>query len=205
MKAPRTSSLALAAATILALAVYAPPVRAHCDTMTGPVVSSARVALDKRDVTPVLRWVKPDAEREVRDAFARTLAVRGQGGAQTRELADRYFFETVVRLHRAGEGEPFTGLKATADDPGGVIAAADAAVSGGSADALVNLVTRQVNAGIRERFARVVEAKKHASDSVEAGRRYVAAYVEYVHYVESVGGGAGEAAHAKDATGHAVR
>src|ERR1035437_4050931 len=33
--------------------------RSHCDTMSGPVVQAAKVALEKKDVTPVLMWVKP--------------------------------------------------------------------------------------------------------------------------------------------------
>jgi len=33
-----------------------------------------------------------------------------------------------------------------------------------------------------------VEARKHADESVEAGRKYVAAYVEYIHYVEGIRG-----------------
>jgi hypothetical protein len=40
--------------------------------------------------------------------------------------------------------------------------------------------------GIQKRFAVAVERKKHAADSVEAGREYVEAYVDYIHFVESV-------------------
>ncbi len=155
---------------------------AHCDTMGGPVVMTAQAALEKRDVTPVLKWVKPDQEAEIREAFQKTLAVRALG-SQARELADTYFFETLVRLHRAGEGAPYTGLKpAGAVEP--AVAAADKALETGAADELVQHVTDAVASGIRERFARAYEARKHADDSVEAGREFVEAYVEFTHYAE---------------------
>jgi len=44
--------------------------------------------------------------------------------------------------------------------------------------------TAQAVEGIRRRFALAAEKRKHAEESVEAGREFVQAYVEYVHYVE---------------------
>ncbi len=156
---------------------------AHCDTMNGPVVTEAKVALEKGDVTPVLKWVKKDNEEEIRAAFKKTMAVRGKG-PEARELADMYFFETLVRAHRAGEGEPYTGIKAVPVEP--IVAASDKALETGSVDDLSKQVTGDVAAGIRERFEKAVEKKKHANNSVEAGREYVKAYVEYTHYVEEL-------------------
>jgi hypothetical protein len=40
--------------------------------------------------------------------------------------------------------------------------------------------------GVNERFSIVLEAKKHKDESVEAGRAYVAAYVQFMHYVEGI-------------------
>jgi hypothetical protein len=155
---------------------------AHCDTLSGPVVTAARVALQRGDVTPVLKWVKETEEREVRDAFLRTMAVRG-ASAEARELADLYFFETLVRLHRQGEGEPYTGLKpAGAIDP--AIESADRALETGSVNDVVTALAGRLEAGIRERFALVQTRQKHADESVAAGREYVMAYVEFIHYVE---------------------
>jgi hypothetical protein len=167
---------------------------AHCDTLDGPVVGTARAALEKGDVTPVLKWVKKEHELEIRVAFARTLAVRSKG-PEAKELADTYFFETLVRLHRAGEGAPYTGLKPAGTDPGPAVAGADAALEGGSVEGLVKLVTGDVAGGIRERFVRAATAQKHADESVQAGREYVEAYVEYVHYVERLHAVASEGAH----------
>lgn len=156
---------------------------AHCDTLNGPVVQAARLALEKGDVTPVLKWVKKEHEQEIRAAFKQTLAVRAQGPA-ARELADRYFFETLVRLHRAGEGAPYSGLKPAGTDLGPAVPAADQALESESVDALVKLLTDEVAGGVRRRFAYALETKKGAEASVEAGRRFVEAYVEYMHYVE---------------------
>jgi hypothetical protein len=176
---------AIVTVATLGLLVYSAPARAHCDTLSGPVVTAARAALATKDLQPVLKWVRPEAEPEVKSVFAQVLAVRSQGAA-ARELADRHFFETVVRLHRAGEGAPYTGLKAQAEDPAGLIAASDRALDARSSDALVGKVTSAVTAGLRERYSRVVETKKHADDSVEAGRAFVNAYVQYVHFVEAL-------------------
>ncbi|HSF24177.1 MAG TPA: DUF6448 family protein [Blastocatellia bacterium] len=157
---------------------------AHCDSLEGPVVQDARLALEKNDPTPVLKWVKKEQESAIRAAFRQTMAVRGKGD-DANALADRFFFETLVRIHRAGEGEAFTGLKPASDvDPG--IAAADTALQSGSANDLAKNMAAAVAEGIQKRFAVAVEKKKHAADSVEAGREYVEAYVDYIHFVESV-------------------
>ena len=133
---------------------------AHCDTLDGPVVATARIALEQGDVTPLLKWVSPNDEKEIIDAFKKTLAVRKQGD-EAKELADMYFFETLVQIHRAGEGAPYTGLKSgEAIDP--AVALADKALESGNADKLVNALTGAMANGIRERFAKAYENQKHA-------------------------------------------
>jgi hypothetical protein len=159
-------------------------VAAHCDSIDGPVVRDARAALEKRDPAAVLKWVGREQETEVRTAFSRTLAVRGLG-SDARQLADQYFFETLVRVHRAREGEPFTGLKpAAGTDPG--IAAADMALVSGAGAPLAEELADKIAAGIRRRFNLAFARKKHADGSIEAGREYVSAYVDYIHFVENV-------------------
>jgi hypothetical protein len=173
------------AATVAAVLLALLPSRAlaHCDTMNGPVVKDAQAALAKGDVTPVLRWVRADKEPEIRLAFQHTLTVRALG-PEAQELADRFFFETLVRIHREGESAPYTGLKPAGVEIEPAIAASDKALEAGSVDALATMVTTEAEHGIRERFARAAEAKKHSSESVERGREYVAAYVEFMHYAE---------------------
>jgi hypothetical protein len=157
---------------------------AHCDTLDGPVVETAKKALASGDVTSLLKWVPADDEQMIRTAFQKTLEVR-KLGTQARDLADMYFFETLVRIHRAGEGAPYTGLKpVTAVDP--AVALADKALESGSVDKLVNTLTDATAKGIRERFQRALEASKHADESVAAGREFVKAYVIFTHYVEGL-------------------
>jgi hypothetical protein len=157
--------------------------RAHCDSMSGPVVTEARAALQKGDVTPILKWVRTQDEAEVAAAFAKTLRVRAIGG-DARELADRFFLETLVRLHRAGEGQPFTGLTDGPADP--VAAMTDKALADGSADELIRKVGNHMATAISEQYARVAAARLHKDASVEAGRRFVEAYVTYTHFVEGI-------------------
>jgi hypothetical protein len=169
--------------------------RAHCDTMDGPVVKEARAALEKGDVTPVLKWVRKEDEAEIREMFSKTLAVRSKG-PEARDLADMYFFETLVRLHRAGEGAPYMGLKPAGTDLGPAVSGADKALETGSADILVKMLTGEAAKGIQERLNHALEAKKHAGESVDSGRKFVEAYVEFVHYVERLDLDAkGQAAH----------
>ena len=164
----------------------APFVFAHCDTLDGPVVKTARIALEKKDITPLLKWVRPSDEKEIRDAFEMTIAVRAQGG-KAKELADMYFFENLVRIHRAGEGAPYTGLKpGVAIDP--AVALADKALETGSIDKLIDVLTNAMAKGIRERFHLARENLKHADESVSAGREFVESYVTFTHYVEGLHG-----------------
>ncbi len=185
----RMAFLALGAAAILLLPGT---VLAHCDTLDGPVVTDAKQALEKGDVTPVLKWVTKENEGEVRKAFEKALAVRSKG-PEAKELADLWFFETLVRLHRAGEGAPYTGLKpAGAAEP--IVTLADKALEGGSVDGLAVHVGHTVANGIRKRFGAAAEAKKHADESVEKGRAFVGAYIEFVHYVERLNNAAAASA-----------
>lgn len=158
---------------------------AHCDHMDGPVVKAAQAALAARDVNLVLIWVQDTDAAETRHAFERTLAVRSLG-TDARELADRYFFETVVRLHRAGEGAPYTGLKPAGLDPGPAIAAADRAVASGSLAPVLDVMRPALEHGLQEHFADVVRTKSYPQSDVHAGRAHVKAYVEFLHYVEGL-------------------
>lgn len=174
---------------------------AHCDTMDGPVILDARIAIEKKDLTSVLKWIGPADEAEVRGAFARTLAVRDLS-PDAKELADGSFFETVVRIHRAKEGEPYTGLKAAGTDPGPAVRAVDRSLEVGSAEGLVRLVSERAGKGIRRQFAQVLEARRHAEDSVEAGRVYTKAYAEFAHATEQLYEAAAVASEAPAAAHH---
>ena len=182
MKKKSTSARMLLVAvitTLLTLGMYS-FAAAHCDTLDGPVIQDARKALETKDVTPVLKWVKQKDEKIVRAAYSKALSAKGKKNA---DAAENKFFATLVKIHRAGEGAPFTGLKPAGEvEP--AIAEADKALANGSSDALVKLVTDDIAIGIRKRYEHAAVTYKHKDESVEQGREFVEAYVEYTHYVE---------------------
>jgi hypothetical protein len=155
----------------------------HCDTLDGPLVTLAKRALEEKNVNLVLPWVRAEDDHEIRHAFDHAQAVRGLG-PQARALADRHFLETLVRIHRAGEGAPFTGLKPAGLDLGPAVPAADHALEEGSAEKVVRLLVDAVRAGVHAHFRAAAEKRTFDPNDVTAGRRYVEAYVPYVHYVE---------------------
>jgi Family of unknown function (DUF6448) len=146
----------------------------HCDTLDGPVVKAAARALEENDAGLVLPYVPREGEEEVREALAKTVALRGQGD-EARDLADRYFFETVVRIHRAGEGEAFTGLKPAGLDHGPAIPAAARAIESDSADELVEVLCDVVKKRATDQLGTVMQLKHLADGSIEANRKHVSA------------------------------
>ena len=171
---------------VIALAIAPlPRASAHCDGLDGPVVQAAQKALETGNVNLVLIWVQKPDEAEIKRAFDHAQAVR-KLSAEARELADRYFFETLVRIHRAGEGAPFTGLKPAGRDLGPAIPEADKALRDGNVDGVLKLLTDSLERGVREHFERARVANDFDKDDVDAGRRFVKAYVEYIHCVEAL-------------------
>lgn len=162
-----------------------PPAFAHCDGLDGPVVEDGRDALATGELGPALIWVLEEDEEEVRSAFEHTLEVRKLGD-EARELADRHFLETLVRLHRQGEGAEYTGLKPAGRDLGPAIPAADDALETGSLEELEGLLVDALRHGLRHRFHEAEEARDFARGDVDAGRAYVEAYVDYLHFVEAI-------------------
>jgi hypothetical protein len=183
---PRSIARVTLVAVLLVLAMgflAGAPAFAHCDGLDGPVVGAARTALQTSNINHVLIWVRPQDADEIKRAFQETLTVR-KLSPQAQSLADQYFFETLVRIHRTGENAPYTGLKPAGRDLGPAIPAADKAIETGSDKALIELLTNKVQEGLRKHFKGAVDKKKFAPDDLTAGREYVDAYVTYIHYVE---------------------
>jgi hypothetical protein len=156
---------------------------AHCDSLDGPVIQAARRALSSGDVNVVLPWVHPDQESTIRAAFLQARSVRKLStGAET--LADTWFFETLVRIHRAGEGAPYIGLKPAGSDIAPALRDADGAVATGDLQTLQKTLMVGVEYGLRRRFSRVLQSKDYERVNVAAGRKYVAAYVDFIHFAE---------------------
>jgi hypothetical protein len=142
--------------------------------MDGPVVTAAKQALAAKNVALILPYVPKEGEAEVTSAFNKVLPLRTDG-ATMREVAELYFFETVVRVHRAGEGAPYTGLKPAGLSEGPVIPVAERAIETGSPDELIEALTEIVSTEARKRFERAMELKKHKDGPVAEVREYVEA------------------------------
>lgn len=165
-------------------------VQAHCDAVDGPVATAALKALDSKNVNLILPFAPADAEPELTAAFEQTLVVRGKG-PEAKALADRYFMETAVRLHRAGEKAPYTGLKPAEMDFGPAIPAAERALATESVEPLLKLLTQEVGHGVTEHFHHTIEKQSatkepEARTGVQAARERVSAELEFIGYVERI-------------------
>jgi len=169
---------------IVGVSVFVGTVYAHCDTMSGPVAVAARKALESGDIKLAQIWVGESQDKELKERFRECLSVRKMGG-QAKELADKYFIETVIRLHRRAEGMPFTGVKPAQPLPPDV-AAAEKALETGNIEIVTDLLNEQIKAGVQKWFDQAMQAKKHKDEGIEAGREWVDAYVKYVVYVHGL-------------------
>ena len=157
------------------------PASAHCDTEDGPAVQDARRALSTGNVNHALKWVHAQDEGEVRAAFDAARAARGRADA---EVAERHFLETLVRVHRAGEGAGFEGIAPTGTELPPAVVAADAALEAGTIDPLRGLVPDDRWPELERRFSAALAKKDFDVDDLEAARDYVGAYVRYFKYAE---------------------
>lgn len=181
---------------LLVFTLFALPAAAHCDRADGPVVAEGRAALESGAIEGALKWVGPDQEKELRESFALAREAR-TASEPARQIADRFFLETLVRLHRAMEGEPYDGIKWDAAPLPPAIVHADRALEEEKLGNLGEHLGSAAMKGVEARFAKAVEAKRHAGESIEAGRHFTAAYAEYVRYVEML-----DAAIKAEAHGH---
>ena len=168
---------------VLVLSLAAPrPAQAHCDSERGPVAAAAHQALENGNLKLILPYVPPEAETELTAAFKQALEVRRAGGS-AKELADRYFIETAIRLHRAGEGAPYNGVNDETTPK--AILVADKAMTTGSLDETYKMLDQQIKKGIEEKYEAVVKARTEAEElrTVEAHRERVEAELTFEKYI----------------------
>jgi hypothetical protein len=163
---------------------------AHCDSLDGPVAKAVEKALENGSLNSVLPYAPATAEGEIRSAFEKSRKVRGLG-PDARALADKAFMETVIRLHRAGEGAPYTGLKPAGIDHGPVITAADHAVETGDLAKLKAALAQEIEHALQERLAHVRELQKaplapESAAEVPAARERISAELGFVTFAEGI-------------------
>lgn len=157
---------------------------AHCDSYDGPVIKDALKALDQNNVQLVLKWIEPQQEKEIISLFDKTYHLKNRD-QEVYAIVEKHFFETLVRLHRETEGEPYTGLK-PAGSMTPLIEMGDNSIAKNEVEKVITTVTTKLEKVLRERYAKVAELNKTKDDSVEQGRAYVTAYVQYTKTLEKV-------------------
>ena len=158
------------------------PASAHCDSYNGPVAQAALKALNANDVKLILPYVQPEAEAELTAAFKHVIEVRKSGGS-SKELADRYFLETAIRLHRLGEGASFEGM--TREAVPASIQTADKAMVSGSLDPVYEMMDQAIRKSVAEKYQAVVKAREEAAKlgTVEAYREQAEAQLMFEKFI----------------------
>lgn len=157
---------------------------AHCDSYDGPVVQDAYKALKTNNVNLVLKWISKSQETEIVSLFNKTYKLK-TGDYEIYQIVEKHFFETLVRLHRETEGAPYTGLK-PAGTTKKIVDMSDKAIESGSIDDLMKKFNSHIESVIREKYNKVLALDKTKNETVEKGRAYVKAYVEYTHLLEGI-------------------
>jgi hypothetical protein len=171
------------AAMAVALLLRPGTASAHCDTMEGPAVKDGQSALETGNVNIALKWVRPEGAEELRRIFEQAHAIRHLG-EDVRAVADQWFLENLVRIHRAGEGAPYTGLQPVGAPVEERVRAADEAVATGTLAPLAGLVPEEQLAELEVRFSEVLASRDFPVDDVDAGRAYLDAYVRFFKLAE---------------------
>ncbi|MDT8298705.1 MAG: DUF6448 family protein [Spirochaetaceae bacterium] len=169
--------------TAVMILAFSKKANAHCDTMDGPTVKDGLTALETKNLNYALKWISPGGEEELARIFHLSLKVRPLNG-DAKELADRYFLENLVRIHRAGEGEPFTGLLPTGVPIDEKVAAADTCIEIGNISPLKGLAPDEQIPELETRLRKALALKDFHVDDVEAGRKYIEAYVDFFKFAE---------------------
>ncbi len=174
--------LALVLMSILLLSSQA--TYAHCDSYDGPVIQDAFKALETNKVQLVLKWVNEDQEADIKALFEKTYKLR-KGDQEIYQIVEKHFLETLVRLHRETEGAPYTGLK-PAGSASPIVKMADLSIVNQNVDELASKFTAHIEKVVRDKYEKVKELSAVKNESLELGRAYVSAYVDYTHMLEGI-------------------
>ncbi len=85
-----------------------------------------------------------------------------------------------------GEGVGYTGLKPAGYKPEEGIEAADIAIEKGSIEEILQHTDKSKHSDVIKYFNDVQLKKNYKVNDVKAGRKFVEAYVHFIHYVEKL-------------------
>lgn len=176
----------------------------HCDTLDGPVVQAAKNALETGNVNIILPWVYADGEQQLRNVFTQVLEVKKLKEPVATQVAERWLFETAVRIHREGEGAPLTRLKPTGLEFGPILQKDDKSIEPGNPNEVIHTLQHAVQHEIKEKFKNIQHSKNYDLNDVTAARKYVNAYLTYALYSHHLYEKIGEDVHAAEVEAAAV-
>lgn len=164
--------------------VFAVPTYSHCDSYDGPVIQDAMIALDQEEVGFVMKWIANEHEKEITELFDKTVALKNQD-EEIYSIVEKHFLETLVRYHRETEGAAYTGLK-PAGSTTPIVQMADQSIERKEVETLLNNLSNHIQATLTEKYDKVAALSEVKDRSIEEGRAYVAAYVDYTHTLEAI-------------------
>jgi hypothetical protein len=156
-----------------------------CDTMDGPVVTAAELALEMENINYVIPYVKKKYERELRDAFDRAIIVRELSG-EAAEVADYWFFETAVRLHMLGDGKSYTGIKHSGLNRGPMITKTEEAIEIGDNTVLKEFLMNLIEESFENQFEEIMSKKEYDLNDVDAARDYITSMLEFIRFTHDL-------------------
>ena len=156
-----------------------------CDTMDGPVVTAAELALEMENINYVIPYVKKKYERELRDAFDRAIIVRELSG-EAAEVADYWFFETAVRLHVLGDGKSYTGIRHSGLNRGPMITKTEEAIEIGDNTVLKEFLMNLIEESFENQFEEIMSKKEYDLNDVDAARDYITSMLEFIRFTHDL-------------------
>jgi len=170
-------------ATFLLIGTFSISANAHCDTMDGPTVIDGQKSMKENNINYALKWVQPNFEKELKEAFNLSMKVKDLS-PESKQIAEKYFFGELVRIHRQGEDAPYTGVKPAGTTIDKKVLAADKSIEIGNLSNLENLIEKDKKAELKKRFDQVIALKNFDINNVDAGREYIEAYVKFFKFAE---------------------
>jgi hypothetical protein len=155
------------------------------DITNGSVMDAAKMALDTGNVNYVLIWVPEASENKLKNLFAKTVCER-RDRKDVQDIAFDWYFETVNRLHRAGEGTLYTCMNLAGLDERSVVPKVKRVIETGEAEEIIGFIPKTQEHDFRHRFRHVMEKKNYDVNNVVDGRAYVAAFTDFIVYLHHI-------------------
>ncbi len=108
--------------------------------------------------------------------------MREKAGKDAKEVADDWFFENTIRLHRAEKEHRTPGMKPAGLSEGPVVPRAEKAIETGDPKESIGFILKTVEDDLTHRFHHVMEKKKYDVNDVAAGREFIEAFIGWVVY-----------------------